>query len=106
MAFLRHGFFRLFLAMAVLSLFGGDLVADALHDAFWGCTAESPQQQPCKDKGACPSCACAVHNGTVVFAEASLRLLAPREMDFSFPPVNEHPPLGVPVPIEYPPQLA
>lgn len=110
MAFLRHNLIRVFLTILTLSVFAGELIADALP-VNTGAAAVHGSHDDQNDKGSCPSDSpcpgcCAVHSGAVIVSNGLFRLEMIPQMIISFAALNEHAPSGDPVPIEYPPRLA
>lgn len=105
MAFLRNNLVRFILGMVMFSLFGGDLAADAMHDAFGPSKTQNAQHQS-KNPQNCPTCTCAVHCGMVVLFKSSPSIKSIPGNDVSFVILTERAPLGAPVRIDHPPQLA
>jgi hypothetical protein len=100
---------RLILFTGLLSLFvfGGDIVADSIADA-WGhhCASESTQSDSHHEKTPCSHCSCAVHNGTVIAANSGVHVSADFQASACVPPKDPSAPAGLPAAIDHPPQLA
>ena len=105
MATLRHNLIRVFLAILTLSVFAGDLIADALPDGVGTTVTQGLPHGAPRHNGSCPVC-CAVHSGTAIVSNWNFRVETIPPMVISFAALNEHAPSGDPVPIEYPPRLA
>jgi len=110
MAFLRHNLVRFFLAILTLSVFAGDLIADAIPDGIGTSMVQNSRDVPsdngsCPDQGSCPDC-CAVHGGAAIVSSWAFQLAMLPTLLTAFTASNEHAPSGDPVPIEYPPRLA
>ena len=104
MAPLRHNLIRVLLAILTLSVFAGDLIADAIPGGIGSAVTQSSHNTP-NDKGPCLAC-CAVHSGAAIVFDSFFRLETILPMITCFAALNEHAPSGDPVPIEYPPRLA
>lgn len=109
MASLRRNLVRVFLAILTLSVFAGDLIADAIPDGIGTAVTQSSPNAPCgedscPDQG-CPDC-CAVHGGAAILSNWIFRLGMIPQMVASLAISDEHAPSGDPVLIEYPPRLA
>jgi hypothetical protein len=96
-----------FAALFALLLFSGDIAADSLADMQDGhCISETSRSDSQHEKAPCSHCSCAIHVGTVIVADSSVRLIRAMQPgillcagDTSMPPPQA-------ASIDHPPQLA
>lgn len=107
MSLLRKSRLGLLAGFLVLFAFGGDIVADAITDAFGGhCAEQTCPADSNHEKTPCSHCSCAVHNGSVIAASDGVPLGAGIQPFTSILISDESAQIGPPAAIDHPPQLA
>lgn len=95
-----------FAGIVVFCAFAGDIIADSIADTREGhCISETSRSDSQHEKAPCSHCSCAIHVGTVIVADSSVRLIRAMQPGILLCAGDDSMPPPQAASIDHPPQL-